>query len=868
MVNREDERDIAERMDAYIDEPQRDPNVVSREVARVVDTLQQAAADVTPRPGFLNELAQELRAREKTIMQQDKPRPLLFRVLAGGLTAVAAIALVVVVAGLFARRADEPALADLDMTPPSQPALIANAETGFLAGTQIQVMDAPSGERQQLPGYTYQQPPVPQTAAEMREIAARFGLDDVRIYQQHGSGSLTAIAADGRTLTMGDPAFNRGGYYYSDPTVALDTGEALPFASAAAAAEAFLQASGMAPEAYELQPGLTGGQAGLTPIRVVPLLEGRPVTGGNETMVTVNGAGEVVSANIVPFAAMPTGELIDAGSAREALQQLLTGAGNYSYNWNTVDAPGENPARVFSPSGAGGSPGETVTIDGWATVYTDIETGETLVQLYSGRGSLYYVDGLELGEMERNSAMAGSGISVTGLLEEQLGERAWRLQAQSWEATSQQPECRVGTVERAEAGFYFYPDGDEQRYLLGEAPEDLHGGLRVELCAGQFDPAVPLDWLHMAAPPMAEVRSSGGGSGGSAVAVEVVEVEVTPLPVAPTPVPLGEAGGVVEERTVVVPPPPAALPADSPYKPGDEVDLTGRVTGMIRLDGDERVYEIALLVDTDGDPTTFPTSFGLQGEPELLEALSEHYYLQVAVSGTIVEGQQWGQAIAVDSFERVSPEEKLEAFLGMMTVETIEGRDVTVFVDEATGQRYAVNPAAGSFGAGEEGARVWIAAVVHGGETFGGLPIIEILSQSQGSQIDALQTAAELPVDRAMPVYDPRLSGPRGDLGDSLIVDRIVLGYRLETIPLGAASGNRPPTEFTFTLQPAWLFEGRTADGQSRFAIQLPVGNDPPDVVPAPTPTPLPGTPPTGSTGGSGYPAPGTNSQTDGDPGP
>src|SRR5690606_36633761 len=170
------------------------------------------------------------------------------------------------------------------------------------------------------------------------------------------------------------------GFYYGNPAVASDGSEALPFDEAAAAAEAFLQRTGFLPAAYELQPGDDASQAGITTVRVVPLLDGRPVL-GNESMVSVNGAGEVVSAYVVPFAAAPTGETIDAGSARDALQSLLAGPQEYSYSYTVVTS--EGAARVFAPPPPEGESGDSVTVTGWSITYTDAENGEQLVQLTS-----------------------------------------------------------------------------------------------------------------------------------------------------------------------------------------------------------------------------------------------------------------------------------------------------------------------------------------------------------------------------------------------------------------------------------------------------------------------------------------------------
>jgi hypothetical protein len=841
-MTKKDEQDAAEQLDTYLNRPDSAPGTVPPETAAVIGALREAAVHVKPRPGFVNELAQELRARENIITQPEKPRSLLVRALAGGLTLVGAVALIVVIAGLFARPANEPALADIDDTPPSQPALIANAERGFLAGTELQVMEAPSSEPQRIAGYTYEPVPAPATAQELRAVAARFGMEDVRVYRQSPGNGLTAFAADGRSLAAGEPAGGRGGFYYSDPRVAPEAGDPLPFAESAAIAEAFLLESGYSPEGYELQPSDLNAQSALTSVRIIPLLDGRPVMGSSESTVTVNGAGEVLTAHILPFAATPTGEMIDAGSSRDALDQLLNGTGNYSYNWNQQNSGADH--RVFTPSSVAGSPGETVTVTGWPTILADLETGESLVQLYGAGGAMYLITDLDLGKREGDPAVAQRGLAVTGRLEEQLGPRAWRLSALSWEPYSQMPECRSGLVEQRLDGLYLHPDGEEDGYLIAAAPEALESGARVELCADQFALGEALAWHYISVPPMSEVEFSGGGSVGSASAVEVVSVDVTRVPeaVEPALVPGEEASGgaiVDEERAVAAQ--PMAPSVESPYAPGEQVDVVGRVTGAIQLAGDERIHEIFLAVDTDGDPATFAVGFRLLGEPELLDAISEHYYLQVAVTGTIVDTGDWAQAIEVASFERVSPGEQIKGFLGQMSVETIEGREVTVFTDEASGGRFAVNPAAGALGlGGEEVGRVWLSGVVAADETFAGLPVLEVLTQSRGTQIDSLEHAGELPLELTMPVYDPGRYGPRGELGDSLIVERIVLGYRMDSVPVSMTEPGQPPTEFNTMLRPAWLFEGYTADGRARFTIQLPLGDNPPAAVPFPTPTPLP----------------------------
>ena len=131
MGNKKENRKAAEQLNAYIDRPDQGREELPPADAAVVGALQRAAASTKPRPGFVNQLAQELSARENTMPEQPEGRTLIFRLLAGGATLVAAVALLVVIAGLFARRPDEPALEDMDITPPNQVEFVGNAD-GFL----------------------------------------------------------------------------------------------------------------------------------------------------------------------------------------------------------------------------------------------------------------------------------------------------------------------------------------------------------------------------------------------------------------------------------------------------------------------------------------------------------------------------------------------------------------------------------------------------------------------------------------------------------------------------------------------------------------------------------------------------------------
>ncbi len=814
MSNKKENRKAAEQLNAYIDRPELGREELPPADAALVDALQRAAAGTRPRPGFVNELAQELSAREDAMPEQPEGRPLILRLLAGGATLVAAVVLIVVIAGLFARRPNEPALEDVDITPPNQIDFIGTAQGGFLAGMEIQVVDAPSAEPAQLAGYTFQPGAQPQTPEEARVIAARFGLGDARIYHPSLGSGLTAFAADGRSLTLAD-SHTGFGFYYGDPTVASDGDDAPPFGEAAAAADAFLQPTGFLPAAYELQPVDEANQAGVTGVRVVPLLDGFPVV-GNESTVIVNGAGEIVSAFVIPFAAAPTGETVDAGSARDALQSLLAGPEAYSYSYNALSTAGS--PRVFAPPPPEGESGDTVTVTGWPVVYTDAENGQQLVQLSALSGVQYVVEGLELDGIESRP-----GLVITGTLGEQLGPRSWRLSADTFALHSGDArfDCRTGRLERLADGAYLVLDDGEGRYLVPNAPEALEDGARIELCAKEFEADKPLSWMHIASPPSTELPEGALGSGGSVRSVTAVELEPTvTAPEAVEPAEPGTATDVVPpgvtESVSAVTQQTRPVAIESPYAIGESVDVTGRVNGVIWSEAEGRRYEIFLTIDTDGDLTTYPVILQLQGEPELLEEIAGHYFLHVAVQGTVVENEAGGQALQVESFERVWPEEELQAFLGHKSVETVEGREVTIFTDEATGERFVIYLQPVPPSPEEDGERrILVTGAIHPEATFGGLRLLETAGELSGGLVDRMESADERPIERNMPVHEV-ISGVSMGGGGTLIVERIVLGYEM------TPSGSSPEIR-DFTLIPAWLFYGRDAEGTVRFTVRLPL---------------------------------------------
>ncbi len=270
----------------------------------------------------------------------------------------------------------------------------------------------------------------------------------------------------------------------------------------------------------------------------------------------------------------------------------------------------------------------------------------------------------------------------------------------------------------------------------------------------------------------------------------------------------------------------AAVPLDaaSPYQMGQEVQVTGVVGGSLQVEDDQVVPRITLAVATDDDPTTEPVIYPLTGPWATLMDISRHYQLHVTAFVTVVaaeEGRQGpqGQALQIDedSWWRTWPDEKVETLLGHLEMTTRDGREVRLFVEEATGARYVDARLLTSAEPGDllpsdqpgAGDPVWVAGVVNPdpNATYGGLPILSIFKQQE--LLDRSQSPGAWLLDLAMPRQTAEPSPAPAALSNTLMIDWAVLGY---TVQGGGGQA----------LQPAWLFYGYSSDERLAFVLQAP----------------------------------------------
>ncbi|MGA9347680.1 MAG: hypothetical protein WBW48_02595 [Anaerolineae bacterium] len=277
---------------------------------------------------------------------------------------------------------------------------------------------------------------------------------------------------------------------------------------------------------------------------------------------------------------------------------------------------------------------------------------------------------------------------------------------------------------------------------------------------------------------------------------------------------------------VEVAPPAGYEPPVSPYQIGDEVELEGMVGATVYVDGDERRVEAWFRVGLGPD---YDLSYRLSGPLDLLEELAQYDRLHMRLHARVTSDEDWylGQALEVVRFDRIWPEEEVQGFLGTIGVETLDGREVVVFTDKENGQRYVLfgsltlsehfNPEDYVQDAEEHRRhkQLFLTGVVRPDQIFAGLPVIEEAGIRTGSDVDAVTSADQLPLEVPQVVDESRMR-----LRGRAIIDRVELAYYAPPGALGERPGAEVQPEFSL-VQPVWVFHGHSEDGRATFAAYV-----------------------------------------------
>ncbi|MFW6070113.1 MAG: hypothetical protein ACOC9X_03620 [bacterium] len=816
-----DERRTTEQLHDYLEQPERDHGSLDPALKEVADALQHAASASEPRPGFINELAQQLQQKEQTMSDRNTQptRPRFRRLLAGALALAGLLLIVVVGSNLMMQPEVEPAALDLETR---EPAVVAQATGGEFAGTEFRIQQELSAQPQELPLYEAQLQQLPATPQDARELAASLGIPEPHVYHNPNQPSQWIVMGDdGSNISFTPTQRERAGLYYQAPPADPDyNAEPLSVEEATAVAEAFLENATLLPPDYQVSERPQAIATGTRQLRFTPLLDGRPVVGREATIdVGVGPDGVVHSARVTPVRYMPLEEVRTAGSEQDALQELLEGPDTYTYSFDA--ASGGPGFQIFRPQGARPQVGQQVTYTGTVNVLVGVESDTVRAIFHPLQTTTPYELSGPLVE-ELRDVPYGSPVQISGIPGEIPESGRPPLEVLSWEPAPEvqlSPTCRSGTASRtAEESLLLETDSGET-YRIPDAPAALRDGQRIEVCAVSFDEE-PVSWLSITAPPASQINAGSSGGGGVSAAVEGVEaVEVTRVITEET-AGSGQSESQPSESSSDV---DVARPAQvegtlEDLELGQTTTITGVVEGVIREGSDGQQLQVGIRAERGDEPLEVTYDYvPLQGNDDLLQEIAQHYRLHVTVSGVVVpadDSRMGDRAIDVQSYSRPFPDEQLQTFLGHFEEDTVEDREIVLFVDDDTGDRYVVARDRFPF---DPEQKVAVAGVVHPIWQIGDLPVLRTHQQRTGPDVDAMESAADLPpVERSVPVArqggGPQLQGP-------LVVERVRLGYSLDVGPGARGESNRSET-----LTPVWIFEGHTANGSQTFTIEIEVG--------------------------------------------
>lgn len=824
--------------------------------ARLIEQLGTLAGKTQPRPEFAAQLEADLLAQWNLTPAQNALhkttnlwRQPMFKRLSLTLTGVAAVALALILALPLLFGNGKGPLAPLPLLA-AQPELAGEFQPGRPLGPLGDVelvleADLPDGPAE-APVYRQAGGALPATPEEALAWAERFNLPNPQVYREiRDPGVLLVIADDGQTLSFNTDApwavsYGRGvdpfaDWQPGDP----DTPPPLSFDAARDVAIAFLQAHDLLPDAYQVEEegrAPTGGES--PPIRYLlirPLLDGYLVEGHDaEIRVQVGPDGTVYSAWLSPLT-LTRGETYPLRSAQAAFEALRTGnvKGPFrlSIDWH---APPEAVAQTtqttyYRPKPATYQAGDTVTVRGSVQLLRAVATGEVRASLLNNDGT-FELTGPALEEMAAEK-LGYNEVVVQGTIQAELGSRRWRLAVDDWSiAPPLQANRFLGTVEM-EGGTTSLVAEDGTHYRLLSPPDGLSAGERVavyaEVIPAEGDEPASLRWFGIESPPATQEYISGGSEMVS-VAVEEVRIEKEVIEAAPGPAEIHQ--GVVSKR-IEVTPPAGYEPPVSPYRVGDEVELEGQVGATIYVNGDERRVEAWFMAGLGPD---YDLNYRLSGPPDLLEELAQHDRLHLRLQARVIpaEDSPLGQGLEAIRFEKMWPEEKVQGFLGTIGTETLDGREVAVFTDKESGQRYVLFRSLSSdftpdfYRPPDMHKQLFLTGVVRPDQTFAGLPVVEEASIRSGSDVDAATSADQLPLEAPQVIDESRMMRLKG----RAIIDRVELAYYVPPAPVypsGATVFDRtghpiqtitpPQTSEWLYVQPVWVFHGHSEDGRATF---------------------------------------------------
>ena len=569
-------------------------------------------------------------------------------------------------------------------------------------------------EPQTVAGYALASRATPDTTAAALAWAEAFGFTAPRAYtpMEEMANNIYVIDEDGERLNF----FSEEGFgeifYTNVAAEAPFNGEPIDAAETLVQAQAWWADHGFGPDQYrvELDPYSANFIApdGVRSLLLKPLISGVPASGrAISGEMGINAAGVVVYARIPGYDLVPHEEIAVISPAA-AYEAVVNGGRsiNYLYQPTATHFPNSYEPLVLSAPGREHVAGERVTLPGWVSFWRSLTDNGYHAEFYDLDSDVTFtLAGPLVAEMA--AAWPLTEISLTGTIERMSSERSGQLVVDAWEESimvqQRLVECFVG--ELAEDGMLTTQTGLTLR--LDDVATQLPAGTTVEAC-GEVADNDSLLWTHVTN----LTNQPFPGEGGGPYIGPIYHNEVGP----------DQSGEVWTD--VPVPLPDLAFGPQVPFELGEEVSLTGQVSGSAYISEDGAMrYELYLLTTVDDTPTGTFWGFRLYGEPELLAILAEHYYQFVVIEATVASGQDEAEVrnepgLRVDSVMPVQSE-PIRGHLGQVEFRDFAGTTFMVFIDSADGAEYAIDPYHSTEGefqpefSNENFSQIWMALAVH-----------------------------------------------------------------------------------------------------------------------------------------------------------
>lgn len=828
----------------YIDDPEHH-TAPDAETARVVEQLQQQAAQVEPRPQFVNELSARLQAKARP---QNAPHTLadwlIMRFVPRLVGAAAVVGLIALLAWGI------PTLWQQWRTLEPEP-VVSGDTVGVTERTTADPAETFPAVPAELPLYHIEPLPIPTTPEQALAWAADFGLPDPKVYtdpRQPEAGVFQVIGSSNEVLTF-QPHGPASIYYaigqevFTGYRTASLESDPLPFADAAAAAVNFLTTHNLLPESYRVTEDAPDSLFPYRRIAIVPDLNGYPLVGSYGApyaQIHVAPDGIVTYAEF-SFATLTPGDLTAVQPAQAAYDAYLQGD-IHSFSMETRMDESVNVAiRHFTAPPPAVQVGDVITLTGWVDLLIAADGSDARATIHNILlPGTYHLTGDKLLEMADSiTSMTPGDVTVQGTVTAVLGEGTYQIAVTDWELARRSAHlsfyaynCLKGTFSRegAEGWLTTYEDF---RYRVPQAPAELHDGDRIEVC-GQPPSAdtVDLTWSEISQPPASEAPPLlEGGVSTTAVQVAAVVEELTSTTgvgsvMVERSVAFGGGGGGGGYGYLL-----SATAPEAQYDVGETAVITGIVDALMfaERDGSQRAQIFLQLLNEVG---LVGGGLSLTAAPEVLTDIAGYHGRFLTVSGVITEMEPgFGRALEVQTFTAVWPAARPQNFLGHIELDVIDGVDATMFVDHATDQRYIIAWKDVYYQENDDLVRqpqILMNGLVHPGQEVAGHPVLITRGSHYDSYIAQAKDVSEFPLEEGPPLIPYAPTEPSDNLA-GMVLERMELVYYWQpaydsSLPTGLYGP--PPLLPEQVAKPVWVIYGRSPDGLTIFKIYIPATGD------------------------------------------